>query len=212
MGGFDHIFDQWYTPEDDVYWRQAKMASSISHTLGTPADEAMVEHFAATGWRTGPAEMKAMMDWTTCRGLSRIVRRYSGSAGVGGSAPTCCTGRNPQAAYFRHYQNVANEGSVISGGRGTWRGRCVLDNAESAGRGSWRMFGGSLRPSARRTWTMTWCLSTGPSAIQRAAGWRAGGCRIRCARTMTSCSCTCRCCALARSCHVWRSSSRLAAP
>ena len=146
MGGFDHIFDQWYTPEDDVYWRQAKMASSISHALATPADEAMVEHFAATGWRTGLTEMKAMMDWTTCRGLSRIV-----PCGVDTRNPPVWEdqpefwlhGRNPLAPYFRQYQNVANrETMLIRGGRHVARA-IVLDNAESAWVGSvedvWRV-------------------------------------------------------------------------
>jgi hypothetical protein len=134
MGGFDHIFDQWYEPDEDVYWRQPKMASSISHYLQTPADEAMVEHFAATGWRTGLTEMKTMMDWTTCRGLSRIV-----PCGLDTADPPCWEdapefwlhGRNPLAPYFHAYQVIANRGTMlIRGGRHVARS-IVLDTAES---------------------------------------------------------------------------------
>ena len=135
MGGFDHIFDQWYTPEDDVYWRQAKMASSISHYQETPQDEAMVEHFAATGWRTGLTEMKAMMDWTTCRGLSRIVPcgLDTQNPPVWEDAPEFWLhGKNPLAPYFRLYQIAANrETMMIRGGRHVAKG-IVLDTAESA--------------------------------------------------------------------------------
>jgi hypothetical protein len=139
MGGFDHIFDQWYTPEDDVYWRQSKMASSISHTLQTPQDEAMVEHFAATGWRTGLTEMKAMMDWTTTRGVSRIV-----PCGLDTQRPPVWEdqpefwlhGENPLAPYFHAYQVIANRGTMmIHGGRHVARA-VLLDNAESAWAGT----------------------------------------------------------------------------
>lgn len=135
MGGFDHIFDQWYTPEDDVYWRQPKMASSVSHYMETPLDEAMVEHFAATGWRTGLTEMKVMMDWTTCRGLSRIV-----PCGLDTRKPPdwedqpefWLYGDNPLAPYFHTYQTVANRGTMmIRGGRHVAKA-IILDTAESA--------------------------------------------------------------------------------
>ena len=134
MGGLDHIFDQWYAPDEDVYWRQAKMASSISHYLETPMDEAMVEHFAATGWRTGLTEMKAMMDWTTTRGLSRIV-----PCGIDTADPPCWEdapefwlhGKNPLAPYFHAYQVAANRGTMlIRGGRHVAKA-IVLDTAES---------------------------------------------------------------------------------
>ncbi len=135
MGGFDHIFDQWYTPEDDVYWRQPKMASSVSHYKETPLDEAMVEHFAATGWRTGLTEMKAMMDWTTCRGLNRIV-----PCGLDTRRPPVWEdqpefwlyGKNPLAPYFHAYQIIANRLTMmIRGGRHIAKA-LVLDTAASA--------------------------------------------------------------------------------
>ncbi|MGH9453343.1 MAG: glycosyl hydrolase [Terriglobia bacterium] len=135
MGGFDHIFDQWYTPEDDVYWRQPKMASSVSHYQETPLDEAMVEHFAATGWRTGLTEMKAMMDWTTCRGVSRVV-----PCGLDTRKPPVWEdqpefwlyGENPLAPYFHAYQVMANRGTMmIRGGRHVAKA-IILDTAASA--------------------------------------------------------------------------------
>lgn len=135
MGGFDHIFDQWYTPDVDVYWRQAKMASSVSHYMETPLDEAMVEHFAATGWRTGLTEMKAMMDWTTCRGLSRTV-----PCGLDTRKPPdwedqpefWLYGENPLAPYFHAYQVIANRLTMmIRGGRHVAKA-LVLDTAVSA--------------------------------------------------------------------------------
>jgi hypothetical protein len=135
MGGFDHIFDQWYTPQEDVYWRQPKMASSVSHYKPTPLDEAMVEHFAATGWRTGLTEMKAMMDWTTCRGLNHIV-----PCGIDTQDPPVWEdapefwlhGANPLAPFFRAYQVIANrETMLIRGGRHVAKA-LILDTAESA--------------------------------------------------------------------------------
>jgi hypothetical protein len=135
MGGFDNIFDQWYTPEDDVYWRQPKMASSVSHYKETPLDEAMVEHFAATGWRTGLTEMKAMMDWTTCRGINRTV-----PCGLDTQRPPVWEdqpefwlyGKNPLATYFHAYQVVANrETMMIRGGRHLAKA-LILDTAASA--------------------------------------------------------------------------------
>ncbi|MGH9470825.1 MAG: glycosyl hydrolase [Terriglobia bacterium] len=135
MGGFDNIFDQWYMPDEDVYWRQPKMASSISHYKETPLDEAMVEHFAATGWRTGLTEMKAMMDWTTCRGMSRTV-----PCGLDTQTPPVWEdqpefwlyGENPLAPYFHSYQVVANrETMMIRGGRHIAQA-LILDTAASA--------------------------------------------------------------------------------
>ncbi|HUZ46345.1 MAG TPA: glycosyl hydrolase [Terriglobia bacterium] len=135
MGGFDNVFDQWYMPDEDVYWRQCKMASSVSHYIGTPLDEAMVEHFAATGWRTGLTEMKVMMDWTTCRGLNRTV-----PCGLDTADPPCWEdqpefwlhGKNPLAPYFRHYQVAANrETMLIRGGRHVAKA-LILDTAASA--------------------------------------------------------------------------------
>ena len=139
MGGFDNIFDQWYTPEDDVYWRQPKMASSVSHYKETPLDEAMVEHFAATGWRTGLTEMKAMIDWTTCRGVGRTV-----PCGLDTQKPPVWEdqpefwlyGQNPLAPYFHAYQTVANrESMMIRGGRHVAKA-IILDVAASAWVGS----------------------------------------------------------------------------
>lgn len=135
MGGFDSIFDQWYGLDEDVYWRQPKMASSVSHYNQTPLDEAMVEHFAATGWRTGLTEMKAMMDWTTCRGMNRIVPcgLDTQDPPVWEDAPEFWLhGKNPLARYFRDYQVVANrETMMIRGGLHVAKA-LILDPAESA--------------------------------------------------------------------------------
>ena len=146
MGGFDSIFDQWYQPDEDVYWRQPKMASSVSHYNKTPLDEAVVEHFAATGWRTGLTEMKAMMDWTTCRGLNRVV-----PCGLDTQDPPVWEvapefwlhGANPLAPYFPTYQAAANrETMMIRGGRHV-ASALVLDPAESVWAGAaeplWRV-------------------------------------------------------------------------
>jgi hypothetical protein len=139
MAGFDHIFEQWYLPDEDVYWRQPKMASSISHYLETPLDEAMVEHFAATGWRTGLTEMKAMTDWTTCRGINRIVPcgLDTQDPPVWEDAPEFWLhGKNPLAPYFHLYQTVVNrETMMIRGGRHVAKA-IVLDTAESAWTGA----------------------------------------------------------------------------
>ncbi len=135
MGGFDNIFDQWYEPDEDVYWRQPKLASSVSHYQEVALDEAVVEHFAATGWRTGLTEMKAMMDWTTCRGLNRIV-----PCGLDTQEPPVwedvpelwLRGKNPLSPYFHDYQVAANrETMLIRGGRHMARA-LVLDPASSA--------------------------------------------------------------------------------
>ncbi len=139
MGGFDNIFDQWYTPEDDVYWRQTKMASSVSHYKKTPLDEAMVEDFAATGWRTGLTEMKAMIDWTVCRGINRTV-----PCGLDTRTPPdwedqpefWLYGKNPLAPYFHAYQVIVNrETMMIRGGRHVAKA-IILDTAASAWVGS----------------------------------------------------------------------------
>jgi hypothetical protein len=135
MGGFDHIFDQWFTPDMDVYWRQSKMASSISHYKEVPLDQAMVEHFAATGWRTGLTEMKAMIDWTTCRGLNHIV-----PCGFDTKNPPDWEVQpefwlhkdNPFTSYFPAYQTIVNrETMMIRGGQHVAQA-LVLDTAESA--------------------------------------------------------------------------------
>lgn len=135
MGGFDNIFNQWYDPDQDVYWRQSKMASSVSHYKQTPLDEATVEHFAATGWRTGLTEMKSMMDWTTCRGMSRTV-----PCGLDTQTPHVWEdepefwlyGENSLAPYFHAYQVVANrETMMIRGGRHVAKA-LILDVAASA--------------------------------------------------------------------------------
>ncbi len=135
MGGFDSIFDQWYLPDEDVYWRQPKLASSVSHYMQTPLDEALVEHFAATGWRTGLTEMKAMTDWTTCRGLNRLVPcgLDTQEPPVWENAPELWLhGKNPLAPYLHHYQLAANrETMLIRGGRHVARA-LVLDPAASA--------------------------------------------------------------------------------
>ena len=94
-----------------------------------------MEHFAATGWRTGLTEMKAMMDWTTCRGLNRIV-----PCGLDTQDPPVwedvpefwLRGKNPLSPYFRDYQVAANrETMLIRGGRHVVRA-LVLDPASSA--------------------------------------------------------------------------------
>jgi len=134
IGAFDHIYVQWYAPSDDAYWRHSKMASSISHYRQVPLDEALVEHFAVTGWQTGLTEMKAMVDWTTARGLNRIVPTGLDT----GEKPTWefCPefwlhGANPLARYFPAYQmGVNRETMMIRGGRHVAKA-LILDPAES---------------------------------------------------------------------------------
>ena len=112
------------------------MASSISHYKQTPQDEATVEHFAATGWRTGLTEMKAMMDWTTCRGAEshRVLRPgYGGPARLGRPARVLVARQeSPGAVTFRAFQAMVNrETMMIRGGRHVAKA-IILDNAESA--------------------------------------------------------------------------------
>jgi len=132
--GFDHIFTQWYDPEPDVYWRQAKMASSVAHYTGSRLDLALVEHFAATGWRTGLSEMKRMMDWSTAMGYNQVV-----PCGLDTQDPPVWEvtpdfwlhGRNPQWPHFAEYQRAANRMTLLMRGGRHVAPVLVLDTTES---------------------------------------------------------------------------------
>jgi hypothetical protein len=132
--GFDNVFGQWYDPEPDVYWRQPKMASSVAHYNGSRNDIALVEHFAATGWRTGLSEMKRMMDWTTVMGLNQVV-----PCGLGSRMPPVWEvtpdfwlhGNNPQWPYFRTYQAAANRMTMLMRGGRHVAPAILLDTTES---------------------------------------------------------------------------------
>jgi len=79
--------------------------------------------------------MKAMMDWTITRGLSRPVPcgLDTQDPPVWEDAPEFWLhGKNPLAPYFHLYQAAANRGTMmIRGGRHVARA-IVLDTAESA--------------------------------------------------------------------------------
>ena len=132
--GFDHIFTQWYDPEPDVYWRQAKMASSVAHYTGSRLDLALVEHYAATGWRTGLSEMKRMMDWSTAMGYNQIV-----PCGLDTQDPPVWEvtpdfwlhGRNPQWPYLPACQQAANRMTMLMRGGRHIAPVLVLDTTES---------------------------------------------------------------------------------
>lgn len=132
--GFDHIFTQWYDPEPDVYWRQARMASSVAHYTGRRNDLALVEHYAATGWRTGLSEMKRMMDWSTAMGYNQIV-----PCGLDTQDPPVWEvtpdfwlhGRNPQWPYLPACQRAANRMTMLMRGGRHIAPVLVLDTTES---------------------------------------------------------------------------------
>jgi hypothetical protein len=132
--GFDHICGQWYDPDPDVYWRQARMTSSVAHYTGVRNDIALVEHFAASGWRTGLSEMKRMMDWSTVMGLNQIV-----PCGLCTQSPPVwevCPdfwlhGKNPQFPYFHEYQAAANRMTMLMRGGRHVAPAILLDTTES---------------------------------------------------------------------------------
>jgi hypothetical protein len=132
--GFDNVVGQWYDPDPDVYWRMPKMASSVAHYAGSRNDIALVEHFAATGWRTGLSEMKRMMDWSTAMGLNQIV-----PCGLDTQSPPSWEvtpdfwlhGRNPQWPDFPAYQVTANRMTMLMRGGRHVAPAIVLDTTES---------------------------------------------------------------------------------
>ncbi|MFZ1932936.1 MAG: glycosyl hydrolase [Thermoguttaceae bacterium] len=132
--GFDNVVGQWYDPNPDVYWRMPKMASSVAHYAGSHNDVALVEHFAATGWRTGLTEMKRMMDWTTAMGLNQVVpcgldTRYPSSWEV--TPDFWAHGHNPQWPWFPAYQATANRMTMLMRGGRHVAPAIVLDTTES---------------------------------------------------------------------------------
>ena len=132
--GFDDVFGHWYDPDPDVYWRMPRMASSVAHYAGSRNDLALVEHFAATGWRTGLSEMKRMMDWSTVMGINQVV-----PCGLDTQSPPVWEvtpdfwlhGRNPQWPYFPAYQAAANRMTMLMRGGRHVAPAIVLDTTES---------------------------------------------------------------------------------
>ena len=132
--GCDNVFGQWYDPDPDVYWRMPRMASSVSHYTGVRNDIALIEHFAATGWRTGLSEMKRMMDWSTVMGINQVV-----PCGLSTQSPPVwevCPdfwlhGQNPQFPYFHEYQAAANRMTMLMRGGRHVAPAIVLDTTES---------------------------------------------------------------------------------
>jgi hypothetical protein len=132
--GIDNVFGQWYDPDPDGYWRTPRMASSVAHYAGSHNDVALVEHFAATGWRTGLSEMKRTMDWTTAMGLNQIV-----PCGLDTQSPPSWEvtpdfwlhGRNPQWPWFPAYQATANRMTMLMRGGRHVAPAIVLDTTES---------------------------------------------------------------------------------
>lgn len=132
--GGDNVFGQWYDPDPDVYWRVPRMISSVAHYAGSRNDIALIEHFAATGWRTGLSEMKRMMDWTTVMGLNQVV-----PCGLDTASPPSWEvtpdfwlhGKNPQWPTFREYQAVANRMTMMMRGGRHVAPAIVLDTTQS---------------------------------------------------------------------------------
>jgi len=132
--GLDNVFGQWYDPDPDVYWRMSRMASSVAHYAGSRNDIALIENFAATGWRTGLSEMKRTMDWSTVMGLNQIV-----PCGLDTQSPPSWEvtpdfwlhGRNPQWPYFPAYQAAANRMTMLMRGGRHVAPAIVLDTTES---------------------------------------------------------------------------------
>lgn len=132
--GMDNVFGQWYDPDPDVYWRMPRMASSVAHYMGVRNDLALVEHFAATGWRTGLPEMKRMMDWSTAMGLNQVV-----PCGLDSQTPPVWEvtpdfwlhGQNPQWPVFPRYQAAANRMTMLMRGGHHVAPAIVLDTTES---------------------------------------------------------------------------------
>jgi hypothetical protein len=132
--GCDNVFGQWYDPDPDVYWRQLRMTSSVAHYNGVRNDLALIEHFAATGSRTGLSEMKRMMDWSTVMGINQIV-----PCGMSTQSPPIwevCPdfwlhGKNPQFPYFHEYQAAADRMTMLMRGGRHVAPAIVLDTTES---------------------------------------------------------------------------------
>jgi alpha-L-rhamnosidase len=132
--GCDNVFGQWYDPDPDVYWRIPRMVSSVAHYGGSRNDIALIEHFAATGWRTGLSEMKRMMDWSTVMGINQVV-----PCGLSTQSPPVwevCPdfwlhGKNPQFPYFHEYQVAANRMTMMMRGGRHVAPAIVLDTTES---------------------------------------------------------------------------------
>jgi hypothetical protein len=144
--GFDNVFGQWYDPDPDVYWRDPRMTSSVAHYSGVRNDIALVEHFAATGWRTGLSEMKRMMDWSTVMGINQVV-----PCGLDTQSPPSWEvtpdfwlhGKNPQWPYFPAYQAVANRMTMLMRGGRHVAPAILLDTTES----QWVQRGADLSPA-----------------------------------------------------------------
>lgn len=132
--GCDEVVGQWYDPEPDVYWRQPRMASSVAHYMNRRNDLALIEHFAATGWRTGLSEMKRMMDWSTAMGTNQIVPcgLDTQSPPVWEVAPDFWLhGANPQWPVFPEYQAAANRMTMLMRGGRHIAPAILLDTTES---------------------------------------------------------------------------------
>jgi hypothetical protein len=132
--GCDEVFGQWYDPDPDVYWRVPKMTSSVAHYSGVRNDVALIEHFAATGWRTGLPEMKRMMDWSTAMGINQIVPcgLCTESTPVWEVCPDFWLhGKNPQFPYSHEYQAAANRMTMMMRGGRHVAPAIVLDTTES---------------------------------------------------------------------------------
>ena len=152
--GFDEIMGHWYNQNGDVIWRESKMASSVAHYAGSRNDVALVEHFAATGWRTGLTEMKRMIDWTTAMGLNQII-----PCGLDTRSPPVWEvtpdfwlhGKNPQWPFFPVYQAAINRMTMLMRGGRHVAPAIVLDTTES----EWVKTGTNLRwnhPAADDLW------------------------------------------------------------
>ena len=132
------------------------MASSVAHYAGSRNEVALIEHFAATGWRTGLSEMKRMMDWSTVMGLNQIV-----PCGLDTQSPPSWEvtpdfwlhGGNPQWPYFPAYQAAAN--------------RMTMLDARRAPRGA-----GHRAGHHRKHW-VTRAATSGPQAPPTTCGRRA---------------------------------------
>ena len=132
--GFDQIINHWYDRVPDVYWRQPKMASSVAHYGGSRNDLALVEHFAATGWRTGLTELKRIVDWTTAMGINQIVAVGfdTQSPPVWEVAPEFWLhGKNPQWPYHNACQTAVNRMTMLMRGGRHVAPAIVLDTTES---------------------------------------------------------------------------------
>ena len=161
--GFDQIMGHWYVPSPDVYWREAKMASSVAHYAGSRNDLALVEHFAATGWRTGLTEAKRMVDWTTVMGINQIVSASldTQSPPVWEIAPEIwLKGKNPQWPCFREYQTAVNRMTMLMRGGRHVAPAIVLDTTES----EWVRSGADLgwsHPAGDNLWRACQAMSQG---------------------------------------------------